>query len=63
MRRKKKFTSKFIKQKQVFMMRCTDPAKEEIFLGNRAVQIENALPLKVVMSSPLGFLKYIRHIH
>lgn len=41
------------------MMRCTDPAKEEIFLGNRAVQIENALPLKVVMSSPLGFLKYI----
>lgn len=45
------------------MKRCTDPAKEETFLGNRAVQIENALPLKAVMSSSLGFLKYILRIH
>lgn len=45
------------------MKRCTDPAKEETFLGNSAVQIENALPLKAVMSSSLGFLKYILHIH
>lgn len=62
MRRKKVYFEVY-KARAGLLKRCTDPVKEETFLGNGAVQIENALLLKVVMSSSLGLLKYILHIH